>query len=383
MQIEVRRINITYKVGYGEYINSLITILIVVQQLPLCACLLVICLFTMLPLAETALVLAHYALSPILPLLALSVFACRPEALTWLSQLVPIGLETQVAALKWLWGIALVRAMNRALNWWALGNWRVAKSRWQWQNEVGVVTGGCSGIGLAIAQALASRGVKVAVLDIQDPPQHDDFDNLVFFKCDITSANQVGRVAKRICADMGHPSILVNNAGIAGQRSILQTSGSELRKVFEVNVFAHWTTIKEFLPSMVKQNKGHVITVASLASFVSTANTADYSASKAALLAFHECLTSEIKHIFRAPGVMTTIVHPSYTKTPLNEYVADAIEKKHGKMLAPGHVASRVVEQIMTGRGAQLIIPSHFSWVSAVKGFPNWMQECIRDRLSA
>lgn len=61
-----------------------------------------------------------------------------------------------------------------------------------------------------------------------------------------------------------------------------------LHKIFGVNLLSHFTTVKEFLPDMLKQNKGHIVTVASMASFVAVPGIADYAATKAGALAFHE-----------------------------------------------------------------------------------------------
>jgi short-subunit dehydrogenase len=61
-----------------------------------------------------------------------------------------------------------------------------------------------------------------------------------------------------------------------------------LRKIFDVNVLSNWYTIKAFLPDMITKNKGHIVTVASIASFISVAGMVDYCSTKAGVLAFHE-----------------------------------------------------------------------------------------------
>lgn len=78
-----------------------------------------------------------------------------------------------------------------------------------------------------------------------------------------------------------------------------------IRLTFEVNILAHFWTVKEFLPSMIKRNHGHVITIASMASFAALGEMVDYSCSKVGALAFHEGLTQEIRHWYGAKKIRT------------------------------------------------------------------------------
>ena len=94
--------------------------------------------------------------------------------------------------------------------------------------------------------------------------------------------------AAAIRKDVGTPSILINNAGIATAHTILDTSDEYLEKVFRVNLLSHWITIKEFLPGMLEAKKGHIVAIASMASYFVCASLTDYAATKAGVLALHE-----------------------------------------------------------------------------------------------
>jgi short-subunit dehydrogenase len=83
-------------------------------------------------------------------------------------------------------------------------------------------------------------------------------------------------------------------------------SDAMLDKTFQVNTVAHSYLTREFLPHMVKQNHGHVVTIASMASFAAIANNVAYSCTKASALAFNEGLAQELKHRYNAPKVRTT-----------------------------------------------------------------------------
>lgn len=104
----------------------------------------------------------------------------------------------------------------------------------------------------------------------------------------------------------GEPTVLINNAGISSATPLLQVPEGVVRKTFDVNIISHFLLVKEFLPAMVNQNHGHIVTVASMASFMTQASSVDYACTKAATLALHEGLNQELKILYNAPSVRTT-----------------------------------------------------------------------------
>ena len=282
--------------------------------------------------------------------------------------------------LQALLGIGTVRFLNRSLNIIASNSGRIRKSRgWDWPKEVAVVTGGCSGIGANIVERLVQRGVTVAVLDIQSHPEtFEGSKQIHYFKCDVSSPQSVGMTADAVRLKLGHPSILVNNAGIASPHSILDMSQETLNKVFQVNTISHWYMVQQFLPDMIKSNKGHIVTVASIASFVALAKAADYSATKASALAFHEALNTELRCVYKADNVLTTIVHPNFVRTPLVSSLVDTLETAGVRLLTSEQVAATVTNQIFSQRGAQIVIPDHMSAISTFRSWPAWMQSSVR-----
>jgi len=113
--------------------------------------------------------------------------------------------------------------------------------------------------------------------------------NIFYFKCDLTSNTSIASTASAVRAMVGHPTVLINNAGVGTAHTILETSDEWLQQIFHVNVISHFSLIREFLPAMLEERKGHIVTLASMASYTGTASLADYSATKAALLGLHEC----------------------------------------------------------------------------------------------
>lgn len=161
--------------------------------------------------------------------------------------------------------------------------------------------------------------------------------------------------------------------------TILDEPIETVHQTFNVNIIAHFNLIKEFLPHMIETDHGHVVTVASVASFITLASNVDYSCTKAAALAFHEGLAQELKHRYSARRVRTSVIHPTWIRTPL----IDELLRKPGFndiVLEPGTVADAIVEQVLRGESAQIILPGRLSGLlSTLRGLPSWLQEGVRN----
>jgi short-subunit dehydrogenase len=195
----------------------------------------------------------------------------------------------------------------------------------------------------------------------------------------VTSPSSIADAAHTVRANLGTPSILVNNAGIGQPHTLLDTPNEWVTKIFQINIISHFWLTKEFLPDMIKKNKGHIVGLASMASFVSPPGIVDYACTKSAVLAFHEGLNQEIKHIYKTPGVLNTVVHPSWVRTPLVGGYESHLEKTQGGLMKPEHIGSKIVNQIISCRGGQLIIPSKLKSAAGIRALPNWLQETVRD----
>jgi len=224
---------------------------------------------------------------------------------------------------------------------------------------------------------LSARGIQVAVLDIQaSPPEFDENPNIHYFYCDITSQRSVRDVAQQIRDTLGEPSVLVNNAGISHRKSIIELSRANLEQTFQVNAIAHWTTCQEFLPAMIAANKGHIVAVASLAAFGAMPLQGDYAATKSAILAFHECLIGELKHIHKVDGILNSVVCPGWTRTPI---IAKWGPKISEGAMDPERVATRVVEHVVECVGGQSFVPESLGPLSITRALPLWLQAVVRD----
>nr|RBQ88511.1 hypothetical protein FVER53263_00048 [Fusarium verticillioides] len=259
-------------------------------------------------------------------------------------------------------------------------NNHVSDPSWDWSREIVVVTGGSSGIGAAIVSKFAEKGIKVLILD-RIPPATKFAPNTYFYKIDLTDSEAISSVSDQIREDHGNPTVLINNAGFAELTSLLDSSESYLRKLFDVNLLAPYLLTQQFLPSMVKRNHGHIVNVASQASFATQATNVAYGSTKVGLLAFHEGLGQELRYIYKAPRVRTSVVHPSWIRTAMTaEMVAKG--KLKDTVTPPEVVADRIVNQVISGFGAQIIVPSNLWWTSLIRGLPGWLQESLRNQVT-
>jgi short-subunit dehydrogenase len=222
---------------------------------------------------------------------------------------------------------------------------------------------------------------------------------ITYIKCDVTSPSSIAAAAGEVRALLGEPSILVNNAGVGRPHSIVDTSTEWATKIFQINIISHFWLTREFLPDMIKKNKGHVVGLASMASFVAPPGIVDYASTKAAVMAFHEGkypptlspaehahsrrsrtgLGQEIKHVYKSPGVLNTVVHPSWVRTALTHGYEEHLEKTQGGLMKPEHVGRKIADQIFSCSGGQLVIPRRLSVAAGLRGHANWVHQAILD----
>ncbi|KAK8221820.1 hypothetical protein BKA81DRAFT_405240 [Phyllosticta paracitricarpa] len=255
------------------------------------------------------------------------------------------------------------------------------------RGEIVVVTGGCSGIGKEIVSSLlegAGRGkVTVVVVDVQVlPEEFEEHDEIIFYFCDLASSASIHEACSAIRNEVGDPSVLINNAGIARSCDLLDDDDAYNDRLFRVNVLALFTLVREFVPAMLAAKKGHVVTIASTASFVTPPGLVDYCASKAAALSLHEGLSTELRTRYAAIGgrhILTSVVHPDWVGTTLVNGWKASLASTGQTLIAPRAVANKVVANVLEARPGQIFLPE-VGWVlSALRATPHWLQDAYRD----
>lgn len=187
------------------------------------------------------------------------------------------------------------------------------------ENQVAVITGGCSGIGLQIGKSLLQNGATVVLMDRNiDVEGLDKYHkNLLLLKVDVTVEKDVETAIKEVIGKYKGIDILINSAGITGETNIkshvVQTEN--LQKVFAVNFMGSWYTTKYVIPYMIEQNYGRILHVASIAGKEGNAGMLAYSASKAAVIGMTKVQGKEYAHA----GITVNALAPAVIKTALVE----------------------------------------------------------------
>lgn len=194
-----------------------------------------------------------------------------------------------------------------------------------------VITGGGSGLGRALALEYAREGSRVAVLDRNRESAEAVAREVeaaggksLALACDVTDADAVGHAATAITRGWHGLDLLVNNAGIAGSGTVVDTPEEDWRRILEVNLFGVVTVSRAFLPAMIRAGAGHVVNIASAAGFVSAPGMAAYNASKAAVISLSESLRVEMS----AHGIGVTVVCPSFFRTNLLDEFSGSEESR-------------------------------------------------------
>lgn len=222
-----------------------------------------------------------------------------------------------------------------------------------------LITGAGSGIGRLIASKTADRGAHTILWDIDAAALETLAEDLRQYGqpcsvhvCDVSDREAVRATAERVLRESGSIDILVNNAGVVSGKPLLELSDDAIEKTFAINTLALFWTTRAFLPAMIGQEQGHIVTIASAAGIAGTARLTDYCASKHAAVGFDEALRAELRHL--GHPIRTTVVCPYYIATGMFEGVRS--KSILLPILDPEPAAERIVRAIEKDR-ARLFMP--------------------------
>ncbi|MCP2323831.1 NAD(P)-dependent dehydrogenase (short-subunit alcohol dehydrogenase family) [Hamadaea flava] len=218
-----------------------------------------------------------------------------------------------------------------------------------------VVTGGASGIGLALAQRFAADGARVVLADLDGAraarAAYALGEGHGGIGLDVTDEEAVARAVDRIEDELGPIGIWCSNAGVATPPGLGTDSDWEL--AWGVHVLAHLYAARTVLPRMVERGRGHFLVTASAAGLLTELDVAAYAVSKHGAVALAEWLAIRYGG---DTGVTFSCLCPQGVRTPLLDGApADSATLAAAPLLEPAEVADRVVEAIDEGRF--LILP--------------------------
>src|SRR5713101_662216 len=189
--------------------------------------------------------------------------------------------------------------------------------------QIALITGGSSGIGKQLAFDLAKLGMQVAIVShgaerLQTAEAELRAISPTSFSvlCDISSSDDVTRMADVVLERCGHLDVLINNAGYAVYQTFEDTDLSEICRLADVNLLGAMRCIKVFLPTMVEQKRGVIINMSSIAGRIPLTPNSVYCASKHGLVALSEALRYELHDV----NVRVHVICPGRVETPFFDH---------------------------------------------------------------
>lgn len=183
--------------------------------------------------------------------------------------------------------------------------------------RVAFVTGGASGIGLGIAEALLDRGVSVMIADLREDLLADARHHLAgrsgvaFCQVDVIDREQMAAAAARTLAEFGRCDILVNNAGVGVNPPIDAVTYEDWDWVLSVNLGGTINGVMAFVPQMLERGSGHIVSTSSMAGLLPTAENYIYAASKYAIRG----LSDSLRLTLASRGIGVSVLYPGLTRS--------------------------------------------------------------------
>ena len=190
-------------------------------------------------------------------------------------------------------------------------------------SPVAIVTGGARGIGLAIGRWFLDRGHRVALLDIDKQTldrtvaAFDRPDAVLAVHADVSNPEQVSAGVAQVVAKFGRIDKLVNNAGIAVFKPVMQTSYAEFRAVLNTNLDGAFLCTQACVPEMIKAGGGAIVNIASISGLRASTLRVAYGTSKAALLHLTKQLAVELGDV----GIRVNAICPGPVETEMAKLV--------------------------------------------------------------
>lgn len=217
-------------------------------------------------------------------------------------------------------------------------------------NQVIWITGASSGIGEALAYALAARGAKLIlssrrIAELERVKSNCSSPGQVqVLPMDLLDSAGLEAKAADAIALFGHIDIMVHNGGISQRSLVAETDIAVHREVMELNYFSYIILTKALLPHFTERHSGRFVVTSSVMGKVGTPMRAAYAAAKHALHGYFDCLRAEVSN----SGITVTILTPGYIHTPIAVISGDGdLLSNTSEQISSGLPAEKAAEQIV------------------------------------
>jgi 3-oxoacyl-[acyl-carrier protein] reductase len=207
-------------------------------------------------------------------------------------------------------------------------------------DKVAIVTGGGRGIGRAIALKLAELGATVVVSDILDKEAEEVAGEIkaaggqsLAVLADVSLAADVARLVEETIKACGRIDILVNNAGIARDQLLLRMSEEDWDRVLDVDLKSVFLCTKAVLRPMVKQRRGRIISLSSIAGVMGNKGQANYASAKAGIIGFTRSIAREVG----SRGITVNAIAPGSIETEMTQQLEEEWKEELKKRIPLGY----------------------------------------------
>jgi NAD(P)-dependent dehydrogenase (short-subunit alcohol dehydrogenase family) len=196
-----------------------------------------------------------------------------------------------------------------------------------------LVTGGNRGIGLAIAQAFAKQGDRVAVTHRGTAPAAP---GLFGVACDITDAAAVDTAFATVEAELGPVEVLVANAGVTDDTLLLRMSEEQFTRVLDTNLTGAWRCAKRAAKGMLRARWGRMIFISSVSGLYGSPGQVNYAASKAGLVGMARSITREMA----SRNITANVVAPGFVETDMTAQLPEERKASYLASIPAGRFAT-------------------------------------------
>jgi len=252
-------------------------------------------------------------------------------------------------------------------------------AKFEWADAVVVITGASGDLGRHLCAAMLERGARLAVMDLDaatvtaQAESYGDATRARGWAADVRDMAQITDAMNAAAEHFGRLDLVIANAGVASLEPVATQSDASFVRTIDVNLNGVFRTFQAGLPH-VRKSGGHLLAIASMASFVNSPMQGAYTASKAGVLALCNALRLEVRHL----GVTVGSIHPTFFKTPLADQLLDNSAGRRLYDDNTGLFKLTTVEDVVaatmkaiTRRSQKAVIPRHNLPIT-------WMPELTR-----
>jgi NAD(P)-dependent dehydrogenase (short-subunit alcohol dehydrogenase family) len=208
------------------------------------------------------------------------------------------------------------------------------------ENDIALITGGGTGLGLGVARCFVEAGARVIIAGRREEPLESAVAELgpaaSYEVYDVTEVHAADNLVNRIAERVGPVTILINNAGIHLRKRAEDTTVEEFQAVLDTHLLGAFALTRAVLPGMKARGSGSIVFMASMASIMGLPLVMAYSAAKSALLGMTRTMATELS----GQGIRVNAIAPGWITTPMLERTVDIDPERKRRVLerTPMHV---------------------------------------------